>query len=90
MYIFICEFLYVSDTSSHSANIPDETGYLCIIKSDCDLRTIKPAILKDYYEIKELLIDHDCEDIKLTEINEETYKEEYAKTEVLYINEYDL
>ena len=34
MFYYLCKFLYVGDKSRHSANIPEEVGYMCIIESD--------------------------------------------------------
>ena len=90
MYYFLCKFLYVGDRSRFSANIPDEVGHLCIIKSDTNLDEIKHSILKQHYEIQELLSDNDCEDINLVEIIEEELNTEYYDLDVLVINKSDL
>lgn len=90
MYYFLCEFLYVGDRSRFSANIPDERGYLCIIKSDVNLNEIKISLVKQHYEIQELLDNNDCEDINLVEITKEELNTEYYDLEVLVINKSDL
>lgn len=90
MYYFLCEFLYVGDRSRFSANIPDEVGHRCIIKSDTNLDEIKPSVLKRQYEIQELLSDNFCEDINLIEITEEELNTEYYDLEILTINKADL
>lgn len=46
MYYFLCKFMYVSDKSRFSANIPDECGHQCIIESDVNLDEIKISLLK--------------------------------------------
>lgn len=90
MYYFLCKFLYVGDRSGFSANIPDEVGHLCIIKSDVNLNEIKISLVKQHYEIQELLDNNDCEDINLIEITEEELNTEYYGLEVLIINKSDL
>ena len=51
MFTYLCKFLYVGDTSSHSASIPDQVGHMILIKSDsAELESIpiydSPAKLK--------------------------------------------
>ena len=90
MYYFECKFLYVGDPSKFSANIPDEVGYMCLIKSNTDLKDVNLNILKKYYLISELLEEHDCETIRLTKI-EETDIDMYPQNiEVLTINKEDI
>lgn len=90
MYYFLCKFIYVSDRSRFSANIPDECGHQCIIESDVNLDEIKISLLKQYYEIQEQLENNDCEEIILEEITEEELNTEYYDLEVLTINKADL
>ena len=90
MRFYTCELLYISDTSSHSANIPDTVGYTCIIQSDTDLEKVNPWLIKEIDEIKELLDEYDCEDIRLEEIDFEDAKDDYADEELIVINENDL
>lgn len=90
MYYFLCKFMYVSDRSRFSANIPDECGHQCIIESDANLDEIKVSLLKQHYEIQELLENYDCEDITLIKITKEELNTEYYDLEVLTINKTDL
>lgn len=87
---YLCRFMYASDRSKFSANIPDQCGHQCIIKSDVNLNEVKVSQLKQYYEIKELLENNDCEDIILEELTEEDVKTEYYNLEIISINKADL
>ena len=40
----------------------------------------------NFYRIQELLEEHDCEDIKLDEIDFEDVKDDYSEEEVIVIN----
>ena len=90
MHFYVCSFLYVGDRSSHSANIPDQVGHICIIQSDMELKAIKLSEIKNYYRIQELLEENDCEDIKLDEIDFEDVKDDYSEEEVIIFNRKDL
>ena len=59
--------------------VPDEVAETILIQSDDDLIEVKPYLLNEYYEIKELLEQHDCEELHLEEIDEEEYEEEWAQ-----------
>lgn len=90
MYFYVCELLYVGDTSKHSANIPDQVGHICIIQSDIDLTEVKLSLIKDNYQIQEMLDEHDCEAIRLEEIDFEEVKDDYSDEELIIINKKDL
>lgn len=64
-YVYVVDFLYVSDKSSLSANIPDTSGCQCIVESDIDLEEIPISKLKENYQIQEILEANDCESITL-------------------------
>ena len=71
--------------------VPDEVAETILIQSDDDLTEVKPYLLNEYYEIKELLEQHDCEELHLEEIDEEEYNEymedvKNGKIVSLYIN----
>ena len=71
--------------------VPDEVAETILIQSDDDLTEVKPYLLNEYYEIKELLEQHDCEELHLDEIDEEEYNEytedvKNGKIVSLYIN----
>jgi hypothetical protein len=90
MFYYLCKFLYVGDTSRHSANIPDEVGYMCIIESDYnDLDRIATYKLKEHWEIQELLEENDCETISLEDITQEDLIE-YSDLEHIVINQKDI
>lgn len=59
--------------------VPDEVTETILIQSDDDLTEVKPYLLNEYYEIKELLEQYDCERLNLEEIDEEEYKEEWEQ-----------
>lgn len=59
--------------------VPDEVAETILIQSDDDLTEVKPYLLNKYYEIQELLEQHDCEELHLEEIDEEEYEEEWAQ-----------
>lgn len=90
MYTFLCKLLYVGDRSSHSANIPDQVGHLCIIKSDIRLNEIPRYKIVAHYEINELLHEYDCESITLEELSDEDIKEYSDVKDILVINENDI
>lgn len=83
MNFYTCQFLY-------AANKPDQVGHLCIIQSDINLLDVKPYILKEQWQIKELLDEHDCEDIRLEEVTIDDVKDDYYDVEVIVINKKDL
>lgn len=76
----------------------DDPGAICegwaasvLIKSDDDLKEVKPYELNNYYEIRELLDNNDCEEIHLVEIDEDEYNDymedvKNGKMESLFIN----
>lgn len=84
MHFYTCQFLYAV------ANKPDQVGHLCIIQSDINLLDIQPNILKEQWQIKELLDEHDCEDIRLEEVTVDDVKDDYYDVEVIVINKKDL
>ena len=51
---------------------------------------MNPWLIKEIDEIKELLDEYDCEDIRLEEIDFEDAKDDYADEELIVINENDL
>lgn len=85
MNFYTCQFLYAVDN-----NIPDQVGHLCIIQSDINLLDIKSSQLKEQWQIKELLDEHDCEDIRLEEVTIDDVKDDYYDVEVIVINKKDL
>lgn len=85
MNFYTCQFLYAVDNS-----IPDQVGHLCIIQSDINLLDIKPYILKEQWKIRELLDEHDCEDIRLEEVTVDEVKDDHYDVEVIAINKKDL
>lgn len=85
MNFYTCQFLYAVDN-----NKPDQVGYLCIIQSDINLLDIKSSQLKEQWQIKELLDEHDCEDIRLEEVTIDDVKDDYYDVEVIVINKKDL
>lgn len=90
MYKYLCQFLYVGDTSKHSANIPDQVGFQCIIQSNNDeLDSMPIARIKSYYEIQDYLEKNDCETIKIIRLEEDEIKE-YSELEIIELNTKDL
>lgn len=85
MNFYTCQFLYAVDN-----NIPDQVGHLCIIQSDINLLDIKSSQLKEQWQIKELLDENDCEDIRLEEVTIDDVKDDYYDVEVIVINKKDL
>ena len=71
MKYFLVEFLYVSDKSSHSANIPDSVGHKCLVDSDIDLSEISVGLLREVGEIRRRLEEYDCEDLRVTELEDD-------------------
>jgi len=90
MKFYICKFLYISNKSSHSANVPDDIRHICIIQSDIDLKNVKLYQIKKYYRIEELLDENDCDDISLEEIDFESVKDDYSDDELIIINKENL
>ena len=76
MKYYLGHLCYCPDTDH---GVPDEVAETILIQSDDDLTEVKPYLLNEYYEIKELLEQYDCERLKLEEIDEEEYEEEWAQ-----------
>ena len=90
MYTYLCRFLYISDTSSHSANIPDEVGHICLIESDSnELEKLPKHKLNKYWKISELLEEHDCESVSLELLSDNDISE-YSDIDTMTINIKDL
>ena len=88
-WTYLCKFLYCGDKSDHSANIPDQVGEMCIIKSTDNLLDLEIYKVKDHYLIQEMLEQNDCETISLEELCTEDIKE-YDDLETIYIKGSDL
>ena len=90
MYTYLCRFLYIGDTSRHSANIPDEVGHICLINSDSkELEEIDTYKLSKHWEIKELLDEYDCERVSLLLLSDDDISE-YSDIDTIIINIKDL
>ena len=76
-YYYLCKLMYVGDRSSHSANIPDQCAEQVILQSDINLEDIPIYKIKDYYDIKELLEQNDCETIQIEPLTIEEYTDEH-------------
>lgn len=90
MYTYLCRFLYIGDTSSHSANIPDEVGHICLVESDSnELEKLPRYKLIKYWKIYELLEEHGCESVSLELLSDDDISE-YSGIDTMTINIKDL
>lgn len=85
MKYYLCKFMK-NDPQLSMTNTYDVVGHICTIYSDDDLLEIPSYLIKDYYEIKEILDEYNCEDIILDPITEDEFNNEWKNVEHLYIN----
>lgn len=91
MFTYLCRFLYVSDNSSHSANIPDQVGYMILIESDsAELESIPKYKFIQNWEIQEYLKENDCESVSIELLSEDDIKEYSDIKEKIILNLKDL
>ena len=91
MFTYLCKFLYVGDTSSHSANIPDQVGHMILIKSDsAELESIPKYKFSQNWKIKEYLEENDCESISIELLSEDDINEYFDIDETIELNLKDL
>ena len=91
MFTYLCRFLYVGDTSSHSANIPDQVGHIILIKSDsAELESIQKYKFIENWKIKEYLDENDCESISIELLSEDDINEYFDIDETIELNLKDL
>ena len=75
MFTYLCRFLYTDDTSSHSANIPDQIGYMILVESDSsELESLPKYKFTQNYIIQEYLEQNDCEDVSIELLSDDDIK----------------
>ena len=91
MFTYLCRFLYVGDNSRHSANIPDQVGYMILIESDSDkLELISTYKFIKNWKIQEYLEENNCESVSIELLSENDIKEYSDIKEKITLNLKDL
>lgn len=80
--LYLVNFKYISDTSTHSCNIPDEICGQCILEVEGTLGNIEEYKLKSLYEVQELYDSFDADGISFEELSIEDYLNEEYCTEI--------
>lgn len=80
--LYLVNFKYISDTSPHSCNIPDEICGQCILEVEGTLENINEYKLKSLYEVQELYDEFDADGISFEELSIEEYLDECYCTEI--------
>lgn len=89
--LYLIDFKYISDTSSHSSNIPDEICYQCLLESDADISEADTYKVRQDYRIDEMFDNEDANGITITKITlDELVSEYYDIEEFIYISKEDL
>ena len=90
-FLYLVDFKYIGDTSSFSANIPDQIGFQCLLESEVELKDIPIYKIKEDYRIQEYMDQNDCETISLTEITSlEEYFDLMSELEYIYFQKSDI